>query len=71
MVVGEFTASNIAMEEDAKEVAKKSVVDMVKLSADIETQRVIAKQVRDSGTYAIIIHRMQAYIPSSPCVCTS
>lgn len=45
MVVGEFTASTIAMEEDAKEVAKKSVVDMVKLNADIDTQRVIAKQV--------------------------
>lgn len=68
MVVGEFTASNIAMEEDAKEVAKKSVVDMVKLSADIETQRVIAKQVRRLD---LCKHHMQAYIPSSPCICTS
>lgn len=67
MVVGEFTASNIAMEEDAKEVAKKSVVDMVKLSADIETQRAIAKQVRGSSG---IDASNEEYMPSSsPCTC--
>ena len=40
MSVGEFTASNIHMDEDKREEEnskKKAVVDMVKLNADIAT----------------------------------
>lgn len=49
MVVGEFTASNIAMEEDKREEEnnkKKSTVDMAKLQADIDAQLAVAAQVR-------------------------
>ncbi|KAG2447973.1 hypothetical protein HYH02_007002 [Chlamydomonas schloesseri] len=42
MSVGEFTASNIAMDMDEKEKAKGSIVDMVKLTADIAAQKEIA-----------------------------
>jgi hypothetical protein len=47
MVVGEFTASNIAMEEDAREEdKKKSVIDIEKLKADIAANKTLAQQVR-------------------------
>lgn len=53
MVVGEFTASNIAMEEDKREEEnnkkKKSTVDMAKLQADIDAQLAVAAQVRRLG----------------------
>eukprot|EP00198_Chlamydomonas_reinhardtii_P003310 XP_001692646.1 predicted protein [Chlamydomonas reinhardtii] len=42
MSVGEFTASNIAMDMDEKEKAKGSIVDMAKLTADIAAQKEIA-----------------------------
>lgn len=45
MVVGEYTASNIHMDEDAREEKKKQgTVDMAKLNSDIETQRQLASQ---------------------------
>jgi len=45
MVVGEFTVSNIAMDEDKKEEEKKKGnIDMVKLQADIDAQKELAKQ---------------------------
>ena len=40
MSVGEFTASNIHMDEDKREEEnskKKSIIDMVKMNADIAT----------------------------------
>lgn len=40
--MGEFTASNIAMDMDEKEKAKGSIVDMAKLTADIAAQKEIA-----------------------------
>lgn len=46
MSVGEFTVSNIHMDEDKREEEKKKgIVDMVKLLADIAAQSNIAKQV--------------------------
>lgn len=51
MVVGEYTASNIHMDEDAREEKKKQgTVDMAKLNSDIETQRQLASQVGFSST---------------------
>jgi 26S proteasome regulatory subunit N5 len=45
MVVGDFTASNIALDEDRREEKKKAgAVDMVKLSSDIQAQMEVAKQ---------------------------
>uniref|UniRef100_A0A7S0WTH9 PCI domain-containing protein n=1 Tax=Chlamydomonas leiostraca TaxID=1034604 RepID=A0A7S0WTH9_9CHLO len=45
MVVGEYTASNIHMDEDAREEKKKTgIVDMTKLNADIATQKELAAQ---------------------------
>jgi hypothetical protein len=41
MAVGDFTASNIAMEEDRK----KSVIDMDKLRVDIAAAKALAQQV--------------------------
>ena len=49
MVVGEFTVSNISMEEDKREeerLQKNSAVDMAKFSADVEANTQLAKQVR-------------------------
>lgn len=47
MVVGEYTASNIHMDEDAREEKKKTgIVDMTKLNADIATQKELAAQVQ-------------------------
>lgn len=46
MNVGEFTVSNIHMDEDAREEdRKKCIVDMVKLQGDIAAQCELAKQV--------------------------
>lgn len=48
MVVGEFTASNIAADQDRKEEEAKSktqTVDMVKLNADIQEQLSVATEV--------------------------
>lgn len=42
MSVGEFTASNIAMDMDEKEKGKAGAVDMTKLNADISAQKEIA-----------------------------
>ncbi len=42
MSVGEFTASNIAMDMDEKEKSKAGTVDMAKLNADIAAQKEIA-----------------------------
>lgn len=47
MVVGEFTVSNIAMEEDLREEAKKratSTLDLDKFKADVAAQEAVAKQ---------------------------
>lgn len=47
MVVGEFTVSNIAMEEDQREEAKKrgvSTLDLAKFKADVAAQAALAKQ---------------------------
>lgn len=47
MVVGEFTVSNIAMEEDAREEAKKraaSTLDLDKFKHDVAAQEKLAKQ---------------------------
>lgn len=45
MVVGEFTASNIALDEDKREEKKKTgIVDMAKLSSDVQVQMDLAKQ---------------------------
>lgn len=49
MVVGEFTVSNIAMEEDQREEEKKkalSTLDLDKFKADVAAQEALAKQVR-------------------------
>jgi hypothetical protein len=49
MVVGEFTVSNIAMEEDQREEEKKkgvSTLDLDKFKADVAAQEQLAKQVR-------------------------
>ena len=46
MVVGEFTVSNIAMEEDQREEAKKkaaSTLDLDKFKADVAAQEALAK----------------------------
>jgi hypothetical protein len=46
MSVGEFTASNIHMDEDKREEEKKkSVIDMGKLTADIAAHTHIAQKV--------------------------
>lgn len=46
MSVGEFTVSNIHMDEDKREEQnKKSTIDMAKLQADISAQKDLAKQV--------------------------
>ncbi|GBF93932.1 26S proteasome non-ATPase regulatory subunit 12-like [Raphidocelis subcapitata] len=47
MVVGEFTVSNIAMEEDAREEEKKkgvSTLDLDKFKADVAAQEALAKK---------------------------
>lgn len=47
MVVGEFTVSNIHMDEDKREEENnKGTVDMVKLEADIAAAKQLAKAVR-------------------------
>jgi hypothetical protein len=49
MVVGEFTVSNIAMEEDKREEEKNKAIsqlDLDKFKADVAAQAAIAKQVR-------------------------
>lgn len=46
MTVGEFTVSNIHMDEDKREEEKKkSNIDIDKLKADIQAQLEIGKQV--------------------------
>lgn len=42
MEVGEFTASNIAMEEDMKEDRKRATIDIVKMAADVAAQKALA-----------------------------
>ncbi len=50
MSVGEFTASNIHMDEDKREEdKKKGVVDIVKMNADIAVQVERADQVSGHG----------------------
>ena len=46
MSVGEFTASNIAMDVDARDEKKAGTVDMAKLTADIQAQRDLAAKAR-------------------------
>jgi hypothetical protein len=46
MEVGEFTASNIAMEEDMKEDRKRATIDIVKMAADVAAQKALASTVR-------------------------
>lgn len=48
-MVGEFTVSNIAMEEDAREEEKKkgiSSLDLDEFKADIAVQEALAKKAR-------------------------
>lgn len=56
MVVGEFTVSNIAMEEDAREEQKKkgqSTLDLDKFKADVAAQQALAKQARAAAATAV------------------
>lgn len=48
MSVGEFTASNIAMDQDMKDLdaKKKGVTDYAAVEADIKAQKDLAKKVR-------------------------
>jgi hypothetical protein len=65
MVVGEFTASNIAMEEDAREEDKqKSVIDIEKLKADIAANKVLSQQVIVISGWAIVLALHRTRNPS-------
>jgi hypothetical protein len=49
MVVGEFTVSNISMEEDKRDEEQKqknSTLDLEKFKADVEATKQLAKQVK-------------------------
>jgi hypothetical protein len=55
MTVGEFTVSNIHMDEDKREEEKKkSNIDIEKLKADIQAQLEIGKQV---GITQLLLHK--------------
>lgn len=47
--VGEFTASNISMDVDARDEKKPGTVDLVKLAADVQAQRDLAAKVGVGG----------------------
>lgn len=70
MSVGEFTASNIHLDEDKREEElskKKALVDMVKLNADIAAlfdlgSKVGRHRLKDLFVYPHIAHRTCAWI---------
>lgn len=72
MVVGEFTASAIAMEEDKREedeqAKKDATVDYAKLEADIAANKTLAAQVRGRAAQpqirSFLLCRQQQWVGS-------
>ena len=59
MVVGEFTVSNISMEEDKRDEEQKqknSTLDLEKFKADVEATKQLAKQVKSAYQMPLLGH---------------